>query len=422
MTANITYPSGSLRHLAANKSGEPAWAERIRQRGLELHEVMALPTPKHEDWKYTPLREISEKSWHVSDPVIGFSGSTGFDFDPAARITLLNGRLDSNPDIEGLEIVDLGDLDDVPDWVGEHLGAYSSGDAHTFASLNSASFVGGVAIRVQKGAKIGGVVELLHVGSGAGSVSFPRILIVAEEDSQANFCEHYISSDAGCFTVPVTEVTVAQGADIEHVRVQRESQEAYHIGLWAARQDTTSEYRAYNIAFGGKLARVDHDIWIGGEDCITRLDGVVVATGDQLIDNHTRLDHAVPNCNSFEIYKQIVDDNATVVFNGKIFVHQDAQKTDAKQTNQALLLSPNATINSKPQLEIFADDVKCTHGATVGSIEDVPLFYMMTRGIPREQAQQLLVYAFAAEVMELVADEKLKAALIENLYTNLQLT
>ena len=173
------------------------------------------------------------------------------------------------------------------------------------------------------------------------------------------------------------------------------------------------------MCFGGAIARTDQEIWLGGRHIVTRLDGVVVARGGQLIDNHTRLDHAMPNCNSFEVYKQIVDDEATVVFNGKIFVHQDAQKTDAVQNNAALLLSPKATIDSKPQLEIFADDVKCTHGATVGRIEDTPLFYLRSRGIPIEQATGILVYAFAAEVLELISipevRDRLEARLFEKL-------
>ena len=156
-----------------------------------------------------------------------------------------------------------------------------------------------------------------------------------------------------------------------------------------------------------------------GENCTTRLDGVVCAAKEQHIDNHTRLDHAVPNCNSFEIYKQIIAEKATVVFNGKIFVHQDAQKTDAKQTNQALLLSPTATINSKPQLEIFADDVKCTHGATVGQLEDLPMFYMRSRGVSKDEAQAVLVYAFAAEVLEMITIEPVKKALETRLYEKL---
>jgi Fe-S cluster assembly protein SufD len=260
----------------------------------------------------------------------------------------------------------------------------------------------------------------VHVTSGDGSCVAPRVLIVASEGSSARFVETYVTDGAGTnLVLPVTEVVTEKGANVEHVRVQDESESTFSFALWAISQHDDSEYRSYNVAFGGAIARTDQEFWLGGRHIVTRLDGVVVARGKQHLDNHTRLDHALPDCNSFEVYKQIVDDEATVVFNGKIFVHQDAQKTDAVQNNAALLLSPRATIDSKPQLEIFADDVKCTHGATVGRLEDTPLFYLRSRGIPKASAEGILVYAFAAEVLELITlkpvVDRLEARLFEKL-------
>ena len=277
-------------------------------------------------------------------------------------------------------------------------------------------------LHFKAGAMVEPVVEVIHVSTGEGMVLAPRVLLVADENAAGKVVERYVTDGDGVnLTIPVAEVYMAPNAIVEHVRVQDESVKNYHIGLWEIKQEHDSEYRSYNVAFGGAIGRTDQNIWIGGEHCVTRLDGVVVARGEQLLDNHTRLDHAVPNCNSYEIYKQIIDDKATVVFNGKIFVHQDAQKTDAEQTNQALLLAPSATINSKPQLEIFADDVKCTHGATVGQLEETPRFYMMSRGIPREQADAILVYAFAAEVLELISDETVRETLEARLFEKLEI-
>ena len=282
----------------------------------------------------------------------------------------------------------------------------------SFAALNTALFEDGLYIRIAKDVHVEKTIEVVHVTCGDGQIVTPRILIVAEEGSRAKIVETYVTDGEGTnLVLPVTEVFAAKYANIEHVRIQDEGSRTFSIALWEIRQEGDSEYRSYNIAFGGALARTDQNFWLGGEHIVTRLDGIVVATGSQLIDNHTRLDHAMPHCNSFEIYKQIVDDEATVVFNGKIFVHQDAQKTDAVQTNQALLLSPKATINSKPQLEIFADDVKCTHGATVGQLEDAPLFYLQSRGIPADQAEGILVYAFAAEVINLITIDEVRARL-----------
>jgi Fe-S cluster assembly protein SufD len=293
-------------------------------------------------------------------------------------------------------------------------------DRHTFAELNTAVFEDGAFVRIAEGQTVEPLIEIVHLATGRGQAFAPRVLVVAEEGSRARIVETYVTDDEGdVFTLPVTEVVVAEGAHLEHVRVQDESTAAFHIANWQTVQSAGSEYKSFNVCFGGGLARVDQGVWLDGRQTVTRLDGVVCASGDQHIDNHTRLDHALPEGNSFEIYKQIIDGRATVVFNGKIFVHQDAQRTDAKQTNQALLLSPDATVDSKPQLEIFADDVKCTHGATVGQLEDLPLFYMRSRGVPKEQAEAVLVYAFAAEVLELISHDGVRQALEARLFGKL---
>jgi len=403
----------------------PTWLRNVRARGLRTFQEFGVPTPKVEEWKYTPLRAIAEREWHVAEPGPAW-------FEPALptwqagaiRIVLVNGRFDANLSqfdrTSGLQIVSLREaLADESHWVGQYIGGLARIERHPMAALSTALFQDGVAIRVRAGHAVETLIEIVHVTDGTG-VATPRVLLVAEEGSVAKVIEAYVTTpNADALTLPVTEVYVERAANLEHVRLQHEALTSHHIGLWETRQAQGSEYRSYNVAFGGRLARTDQAIDLQGEHCITRLDGVVVASGEQLIDNHTRLDHALPNCNSFEIYKQVIDDDATVVFNGQIYVHPHAQKTDAKQTNQALLLSPRATINSKPQLEIFADDVKCTHGATVGQLEDLPLFYMRQRGVPKELAESLLVYAFAAEVLELISVEEVKRDLETRLYRKL---
>jgi len=304
--------------------------------------------------------------------------------------------------------------------VKDHLGQIALIESHTFAALNTAIFEDGVLLQVGKSAIIEPLIEIVHVSTESGGASAPRLVLVAEANSAVRVIETFVTSGAEkCLTLPVTEAFIGPGAVVEHVKFQIESPTAYHVSLWQAVQARDSDYRAYNIVFGGAIARTDQNVVLDGEGITTRMDGVVVATGEQLIDNHTRLDHAKPNCNSFEIYKQIIDDKAACVFNGKIFVHLDAQKTDAKQTNKALLLSKEASINSKPQLEIFADDVKCTHGATVGQLDDQALFYLQSRGIPKAEAEAMLVYAFAAEVVELIGDEQVKQGLEKKLFEKL---
>lgn len=420
-----TELSALTAHGEAQSAQGPAWLRELRARGLATHREHGIPTPKNEEWKYTPLRPLVGKPFSPSEP-----GPAVFSFDlpfacDGTRVVVVNGRLDRNlltvTTTKGLTVKSLRDaIAENEELVSAHLGRVAKSDAHTFASLSTALFEDGVFIHLAAGCAVEAPIEIVHVTSGDGSCVAPRVLIVADSGSTAKIVETYVTDGDGTnLVLPVTEVVTARSANIEHVRVQDESESTYSFALWAISQEDDSEYRSYNVAFGGAIARTDQEFWLGGRHIVTRLDGVVVASGKQLLDNHTRLDHAFPDCNSFEVYKQIVDDEATVVFNGKIFVHQDAQKTDAVQNNAALLLSPRATIDSKPQLEIFADDVKCTHGATVGRLEDSPLFYLRSRGIPRASAEGILVYAFAAEVLELITVapvvERLEARLFEKL-------
>jgi Fe-S cluster assembly protein SufD len=217
--------------------------------------------------------------------------------------------------------------------------------------------------------------------------------------------ESYVALGGGAayFTNTVTEVSVGRGAWLEHARIQREHDAAYHIGYTHVDQDQDSHYRSFTLAMGARLARHNLHARLGAPHVETLLYGLALTRGEQLADNHTAIFHDHPNCNSWEVYKSVLDDQSRGVFNGKVFVTPEAQKTDAKQTNRNLLLSPDARVDTKPQLEIFADDVKCTHGATVGQIDEVAYFYLQSRGIPRERAQTMLTCAFAAEVVDEIA-------------------
>lgn len=429
--AVLTYESklDSLLDFAGQKTVEgPEWLQSLRQKGLEEFRRQGIPTTANEEFKYTPLREIADQSWEPAEP-----GPAVFDFNlpfvsqDSHRIVVVNGQFDRNlsdytPET-GLVIQSLyGAIQERPNLVEKVLGKVAELKDHPFAALNTALFHDGVFVYIENGKKVEKFIEIIHITSGQGMVIVPRVAVYAENGSSAKIIERFISDgEAKNLTIPVSEYILEPESCIETIRVQDEAESGYSIALWDIIQHEKSQYLACNAALGARIGRLDQNIEILGEYAVTRLDGVAVATGEQIIDNHTKLDHAVPNCTSFEVYKQIIDDSASVVFNGKIYVHQDAQKTDAKQTNQALLLSPDAAINSKPQLEIFADDVKCTHGATVGQIEEQPLFYLMSRGIPKEQARSILVYAFAAEVFELITIEGLREQLDERLFEKLKL-
>jgi Fe-S cluster assembly protein SufD len=209
----------------------------------------------------------------------------------------------------------------------------------------------------------------------------------------------------------VTEVRVESNAWVEHTRIQRELETSFHIGLTSIHQERDSHYRSFTLSAGGALSRHDLQARLGGENVETLLYGLYLGRGQQLVDNHTTIFHDHPHCRSWEVYKGILDDKSHAVFNGKVFVRPEAQKTDAKQTNRNLLLSEGAKVDTKPQLEIFADDVKCTHGATVGRIDEIAYYYLQSRGIPRDEAQRILTYAFAAEVVEEVASTEVREAL-----------
>lgn len=432
MSATLTRYESDLDLVLAvaekRSQAGPAWLNDLRHRGLEAFTEQGIPTMKHEEWKYTSLRQVAGQTWKPGEPGPAvFQSEFGSLSQSPIRIVIVNGRFDRNlsevPVQSGLVATSLYNaFTEFPEIVEAHLGKAIDVSAHPFGALNTTLFEDGLFLWLKTGAEIAPVIEVIHVSTGDGMVLSPRLLMVFEENSRATIVERYVSDGDGAnLTIPVCEVFASPYSNVEHVRVQDESVKNNHIGLWEIRQERDSEYRSYNVVFGGAIGRTDQNFWLGGEHIVTRLDGVVIADGTQVLDNHTRLDHAMPNCNSFEIYKQIIADEATIVFNGKIFVHEDAQKTDAVQTNQALLLSPGATINSKPQLEIFADDVKCTHGATVGQLEDEPRFYLMSRGIPKGQAEGILVYAFAAEVLELISDESVKDALEARLYQKLKL-
>jgi Fe-S cluster assembly protein SufD len=218
------------------------------------------------------------------------------------------------------------------------------------------------------------------------------------------------------FTNAVTEVVVGANAVLDYYRLQREAAEAFHVATVQVRQDHGSSFTSFVLAQGGALARTDLNVVLNAEDCEAKLNGLYLAADGQLIDNHTRIDHARPHCTSHELYKGILDGRARGVFNGKIHVHPDAQKTDARQTNKTLLLSDEAVIDSKPELEIYADDVKCTHGASIGQLDEEQLFYLRTRGIDRDSARALLTRAFASEVVGRVRIDSLRAQLEESLF------
>lgn len=411
----------------------PSYFSELREAAIREYTEFGLPTVRDEEFKYLPLHVLREGKYR-------FGFGAHFERSQLSTLTLadtdafsfvfVNGQFapeassfENLPD--GLEISTFEDAD--PAVLTQHLskiaslkGRLGSTNDERFVALNTAFLGEGLVIQVSKNKTIERPIHILNVvSSDEAEFVAPRLLITVGENAEATIIESFETSTGRAFTCPVTEIRLEKSARLEHIKFQNESLDSVHIANIAVHQEAQSVFTSTNVNFGGHSARNDINVWLNGEYTETWLNGANVATGTQVIDNHTRLDHAMPNCQSFEVYKTILKDQSEGVFNGKIFVYEDAQKTDAKQTNQAILLSPTATMNTKPQLEIFADDVKCTHGATIGQLREDAMFYLRARGIEKSKAEALLVYAFAAEVIEKIGPHDVRASLEAALFTKL---
>ncbi len=418
--------------------GSPA-VHALRQEGARRFAELGIPTPKDEEYKYTPLRPLEEMRFQ---PAYGATVSRAeFEATLLGRLegihlVFVNGEyapeLSSEQALpEGVAIGSLGKaLEQCPALVERYLtqvAKISDADklgqpVYPFVALNTAFLGEGAFVFVPENVHVDAPIYISYLTKSEHGVfaSHPRTLIVLEAGARAGVAEVYQGLKGPYFTNAVTEVVVKEGAVLEHVRVQDETAEGLHLGAVQAYQRRDSTWRSLTIHLGARIGRADVGLYLDGENTESVLDGIYVGTGEQILDLHSRIDHAKPHCHSFQIVKGILADRARGVFNGKIFVYQDAQKTDAKQTNQAMLLSKTASVDTKPQLEIFADDVKCTHGATVGQLREDALFYLRARGIPLREAQALLTYAFVSEVLEPLADEGLRHVLEARLFAKLE--
>jgi Fe-S cluster assembly protein SufD len=340
---------------------------------------------------------FGQKDWHQLVFINGV-------FDPALSST---GGLKAKVRVESLATA----IESGAGSVEQNLGRIAAFEQHAFTALNTAFIADGAFIELANDAVVEEPIHLVFVSGGEG-VSHPRNLIVAGQHSRATVIESYVSlRESSYFTNAVTEIVVGEGAHLDHYKLQRENESAFHVGTVQAREARDSQLHSFSFAVGGALARTNIYTSLDGDAATCTLNGLYLTDGTQHIDNQTSIEHIAPNCPSHEVYKGVLDNRSHGVFNGKVYVHPEAQKTDGKQSNNNLLLSPNARVDTKPQLEIFADDVKCTHGATVGRLDELAMFYLNSRGIGAETARTLLTYAFAADVLATIELEPLKAEL-----------
>lgn len=425
--------------LEKSRAGQ-SWFNPVRKAAIAHFADQGFPTPRHEDWRYTNVAPIARIPFRIAvPPALPVSLEEIRPFLSAGpngpRLVFVNGHFDPHlsattgiPDAVTLASV-AALMEAEPDTLRPHLARYAGFETHPFVALNTACFQDGAFIHVPRGLACETVIEVLYYCTGGPEpvVTHPRTLIVAEEASQLTVVETYAGPNgemggqakpysaepapAGYFTNAVTEIVAGDAAVVDYYRVQRESDDAFHIATVRTQQGGHGTVSSHTLTLSGGLTRNDVHSVLGGEGGDLDLNGLYVGRGRRHIDNNLRVEHASPHCSSREYYKGILEDSSHGVFTGRIVVHKDAQKTDAKQTNMNLLLSDKAQVDTKPQLEIFADDVKCTHGATIGQIDESELFYLRSRGIPEKEARELLVYAFVSENAARVKVEPLRETL-----------
>ena len=399
---------------------DKSWLQTLRQTALQQFERHGLPSRKQEDWKYTSLWELGQQTFSHSPAEVVLTNQQCEQvalLESAYRIVIVDGiyvaALSQLDNLEtGLSIAPLSaSLDSVEPYLNQQVDVNKAG----LNALNTLLMNEGAVINVAANAHIEKPIELLIINSGRREnlATHLRNMVILEEGAQATLVEHYVGLQQNVpgFTDVVTEVVLAEKAILNHYKLQQESACSFHIATMAARQAAGSLWHTNNIALGGKLARTDLHSRLLGEQAHTTMDGLYLVKDEQLIDNHTRIDHEVPNTTSEEVYKGVLDGASHAIFNGKVIVHKDAQKTDANQSNCNLLLSRNCEIDSKPEMEIYADDVKCGHGSTVGQLDEDQLFFLRARGLDEVTARSLLTYAFAVEVLERIPAENIRQPL-----------
>ncbi len=420
--------------LAARvESTRGAWVSDLRSHAMERFRSLGFPSTREEEWKYTNLDSLRNARLRTADPP---TPGQAPDPDPFGlrgweryELTFPRAEGGAGPSVAcGGGDVFVGRLADAihsrPGWLVSHLGRHADYAGHAFRALNTAFLEDGGAVRLGPGKTLDKAVALTFVavpGRSRSRIVHPRTLVVVGPHSRLTLVEAYAGSgDEVYCTNAVTEVVLEENAALDHYRVQREGRAAFHMGTVQVRQARNSRYRSCSISSGGAMARIEINALLDGEGADCQLQGLYVAGRRQHVDNRTAIEHAKPHGTSRELYKGLLHDGARAVFNGKIVVRKEAQKTDARQSNRNLMLSRDAEIDTKPQLEILADDVRCSHGATIAQLEEDELFYLRSRGLDRTRARKLLVHGFAGEVLEGIAIEPLREGLTAEVFSDLR--
>jgi Fe-S cluster assembly protein SufD len=416
------------------QAGQPEWLLPVRKAGLARFGELGLPTLQHEDWRFTNVAAIAKlpfKPAFDSSDVVTADQLKGFAFAklPGSRLVFVNGHF--APKLSAVKKLPAGvkagslatALTSETTLLEKHLGQYAQPSDNGFAALNQAFFLDGGFVHVPPGTVVEEPIQFVYVSAAkqSGATFHPRNLVIAEANSQVTILESYVSlGGAGYFTNALTELFAGDKARLEFVKFQDEAADAFHIAAFHGEFGRASNVNVHSFALGAKLSRNNIRTKLAGEGLECILNGLYLTRGEQLADHHMFVEHAQPHCASHEYFNGILDDKSKGVFHGRIYVHPIAQKTDAKQTNKNLLLSDDATANTKPQLEIYADDVKCTHGATIGQLNEESIFYLRSRGIGPETARRMLIHAFAGEIIERIQHESAREELDKLVWDRLE--
>lgn len=417
--ANPPAPPGyssEFHDFSQRLSNQPSWLIALRREGFAEFSSAGFPTTHNEDWRFTNVSGIAKSRFELTRRAASIAagdleefGAAGFD----CRLVFVNGRFLS--ELSRIPVmpkgVTIGALSESIARgnrnVQEHLGKYLDFRRDAFAALNTAFIEDGALVHVPRNTVVEKPIYVLYVSApgAAPLMDHPRNLFIVEENSQATIVEDYVSledksAETSAFSNTVTELVAAECAVVSHYMIVRESDRTFNISTLRIQQERGSNVSSHSVLLGGELVRNNVHPVLHGEGAECLINGLFMAKGAQHMDNYMLVEHASPHCNSRQFYNGILNNAAHGVFHGRIIVHKDAQKTDAKQTNRNLLLSDNAQIDTKPQLEIYADDVKCTHGATIGQVDETALFYLRSRGLDEVSAKHILLQAFANECLD----------------------
>lgn len=393
----------------------------LGSRARDRFQEMGFPSRKDEDWRLTSLAPVTNSPF--TRPEAAHADTADWAFPEATPITFVNDRLVSDLAADelpqGLTILPLSRAaESRPDLVEKYLGKLASFDNQPFVALNTAQGLEGILIHITAGTTLERPLNIVNVATGVDVATYPRTLIIVEEDSAATIVENHVG-EGKTLMCPVTEIAVGPSASLQHTRLVNPDPQGSCIGTVSASVENNGAYHLSSVSLGGILARTEIRVDLNGEYADATLDGLTLVGGSDQGISHVVVNHNVPNCTSTQRFRSVLDDQSKAVFTGRIIVAEDAQKTDARQSSKSLLRSTDAVTHNNPQLEIYADDVQCTHGSTVGQLDEEALFYLRARGIGRTAAKGLLTLAFAAEVLGNIPVEPVRSRLEDQLMTRL---